>query len=290
MGQDGAAEVGPEGVLDPPRHAFHPDGRAVDRLAPRVPAGDDETFSITGLLADGTVVGQAIGSMQAVAAGTARTSRLLKFNPATEGVDLLDQMWVGGTVLLLQGERSSVTMNQPISPKSFSAIAPGGEYLVIAHQPVVDEGPGGFVLRWIRLDGQRATRRYRRSPRELSAPARDSLLDRYATMFSERGTFGSRAAARQALERVLHLPKVLPPVTGLLIGADHSVWVRHEEYSGRDGVEYTVINSRGEPSGRVRVHAGVSLLASDGNKAWGRLVDEWGVNYVVTYTIVRPNG
>jgi hypothetical protein len=162
--------------------------------------------------------------------------------------------------------------------------------VVVAHQAVNADAPGAFVLRWIRLDGDRATRRYRRSPQQLHATARDSLVDRYATIFSDRGTFGTHATARQAIERSLHLPELLPPVTGILIGADHSVWVRHEEHSGRDGVDYTVVNSHGEVSGRVRVQPGVSLLASDGTNAWGRLVDELGINYVVTYTIVRPGG
>jgi hypothetical protein len=266
---------------------FDPDGRPAARLAPPAHTGEGERFDIVGPLADGTVVGLASASTQAIAMDE-ETIRLLKLDPETERLDFLDNYRTRGR-FLLEGERSSITMHQLISRRSFAAIAPGGDYLVVAHQPMVDDAPGAFILRWISPDGARDTRRYRRSAREMPATARDSLLDHYATLFSERGTFGTHAAARRALERSLHLPDVLPPVTGLFIGSDHSVWVRHEEHTGRDGVEYTVIDSRRELSGSVRAPAGVTLLASDGTTAWGRLVDELDINYVVAYTIVRPN-
>jgi hypothetical protein len=61
---------------------FDPHGRTLDRVTPRVPAGDGETFRMAGLLADGTVLGEMTVPMQAVATGAVTTSRF-RASPST---------------------------------------------------------------------------------------------------------------------------------------------------------------------------------------------------------------
>ncbi len=67
---------------------------------------------------------------------------------------------------------------------------------------------------------------------------------------------------------------------------DGSIWLRR--YTPLDeGVEWWVLNADGMPLGRALTPTGLRVLHITGDAVWGVESDEFDVNYIVRYDIVR---
>lgn len=101
---------------------------------------------------------------------------------------------------------------------------------------------------------------------------------------------GEEAAIRSAFEEELRrdglLPDHLPPITGLFVGQDGSIWLRREE-TGEDVIDYAVLWGDGTPRGTVAVPAGQRVVAARNEVMVAVAEDELGVPALVRYRVQR---
>lgn len=90
----------------------------------------------------------------------------------------------------------------------------------------------------------------------------------------------------RAYHRDARVPPVYPPVRRLVIGRDGSLWI--EKRRSQEGRPYLVLDSRGEPIGRVLAPLNASIRVADLDDVWTVESDEYGVESVVRYRLEHP--
>lgn len=95
-----------------------------------------------------------------------------------------------------------------------------------------------------------------------------------------------RSAFKETLRRDGLLPDHLPPITGLFVGQDGSIWLRREE-TGGEVTDYTVLWGDGTPRGTVSIPATQRLVAARSEVMVAVEDDELGVPVLVRYRVQR---
>lgn len=118
-------------------------------------------------------------------------------------------------------------------------------------------------------------------------PVPDEVVRRTAEGLAPARRNGPDAAAIEASLRANDLvPPTLPPVTGLTVGQDGSIWLRREEVAG-DSMLWNVLDRTGALRGALRLPARDSVAAARGDLVAAVYADELDVPYVVTYRLER---
>ena len=89
-----------------------------------------------------------------------------------------------------------------------------------------------------------------------------------------------RAYRTEVKDRV---PSVFPPVEAIVLGVDGRTWIGL--YGGEDGEPWLILDSHGEPVGRVTLPAGVRLRVAKGDHIWGTERDEFDVESIVRFRL-----
>jgi len=94
---------------------------------------------------------------------------------------------------------------------------------------------------------------------------------------------GMPAQFQAALREQVQVPPVYPPVSGLLIGRDDSVWI---EMIVRDGVRpYLVLSADGEVVGTANLSERSRVAAAQLDRIWVTERDDLDVESIVTYSV-----
>jgi hypothetical protein len=136
------------------------------------------------------------------------------------------------------------------------------------------DGPdaGTVAVTVLRLDGDTVfARRLGFELVRMTAAARDSVLDRIQNP--------ELAQARRSGP----IPPFFPPLTGLVVGDDASVWL--ELRPQEDGQPYLVLDSLGDEVGRVLLPLRSRVAVARLDRLWVVEEDEFGVESVVVYEV-----
>lgn len=135
-------------------------------------------------------------------------------------------------------------------------------------------GRGWYRVILVDADGtRRFDRRYPYEPIPVSKGALDSLREREAKLPPEL------AANRPTLTPGTHYP----PIRGVVLGRDNSVWL--EERTREGGHVWLILSVTGDPLGRVRLPTNVSLKVAELGRIWALISDEDDLQGVVRYRL-----
>ncbi len=86
-------------------------------------------------------------------------------------------------------------------------------------------------------------------------------------------------------------PSYLPPVSGVVVGRDGTLWLRHfdpfESTNGERLYEWWVLDVSGAPLVRALIPARMRILTVTSEMVWGVERDELDVDYIVAYRLVK---
>src|SRR5690606_27025066 len=96
------------------------------------------------------------------------------------------------------------------------------------------------------------------------------------------------AGVASTFRRDAYIPSLYPPLSGLVIGYDGSLWLRLRDTEA--GRPYLILDALGEAAGTVLVSKRFVIHRADGEHVWGIESDEFDVQSVVRFRIVRDVG
>ncbi len=182
----------------------------------------------------------------------------------------------------------------PVPQPPFHAVAPTGDRVAVAHWH--DDEPGTVRVRVYAPEGAETASWTLDFPViPLDDAARDSVLgagveaiEQLAVRLREQGIPENAFRAtisRSEVEAEVYLPAHYPPVRGIRLGHDGTVWIATAD--GLDEGPWLVLDARGEALFRVDVPEGVTVRAVSGATIWATERDALDVPYLVRYD-VRP--
>lgn len=177
---------------------------------------------------------------------------------------------------------------QPFADSPLVEAAPDGSGLVLverwaaeaadrAHFTVTRIDPSGRVL---------FSKQYRYRARPMPKALADSVFQaEVAIALQARGpNLSSRAQAEARVRDALYLPGHLPPISGVVIGRDRTIWLRREAL-GEASVEWLVLGEDGGVLGALRAPRELRILRAERGSIWGVEEDELDVPHVVKYRV-----
>jgi hypothetical protein len=129
-------------------------------------------------------------------------------------------------------------------------------------------------------------RSYNYVPKPLAGAVADSIRDYLASMFVERRFVLARGQAESFARDSVPLPQFQPPVDGVVVGRDGTIWLRREHW-GASREEYLVLNRDGAIVATVVAPAGLLILHAQRDQVWGVMLDDMELPYVLRYRIRR---
>ena len=186
---------------------------------------------------------------------------------------------------LLDGPRTwrteQMTGRQPLSPTSYSAVDAAGRSIVITHQ---NQNADTFRVRRLAADGTVLyARSYGYSPVAVPGAYADSIID---AQIDRMSTGFGVSDLRRVLQRTIEAPEHFPPITGLAVGIDGSVWLKREATPGGEAT-WWVLDPSGDPVGHVRLPSTTRILHADQQYVWLSERGALDVPYLVRTRIQR---
>jgi hypothetical protein len=269
---------------------FDRTGRVLDTVRAVTPVlpGSGYPAGPAAVLSDGSLVASpspATASIQRQTVGRMPLVRMTRSGTIQGGFGELDAR---GQAESIRRARLSVTFTLPIQSHSLWAAAPDGSGVVVVHrQPAEERGHGSFrVVRYTPSGRVVFDRAYNYVPKPVEGPVADSIHDYLASMFVERGFVPARRQAESFARDSVQLPRYQPPVDGVVVGRDGTIWLRREHW-GTSREEYLVLDSTGAIAATVTAPAGLRILAAERDRVWGVMVDEMELPYVFRFQIRR---
>lgn len=270
---------------------WHQHGRAYDfRIAAPTSDTDPAPGSLVALLGDGSL-------LLAARPGMARDSRRggsdggsegPLYRTARDGADIVH--WTSlrfADPVAIQRTGSRLMLgNQPFDDGTLIGVAPDGNLIGIVHRrAAARSATDHFSMLVLNAAGDTLTaRRYPYRPTRLADQAVNAAVRIPDARFGER--FPSEEAALDAIREALYIPLYHPPVSRIVVGRDHSIWLRRED-AGAGNVTWMVLDPSGNPLGRVETDRNVRIVHADQDRVWAVVHDEWEVPHVVRYRIAR---
>jgi hypothetical protein len=149
----------------------------------------------------------------------------------------------------------------------------------MAHLQVSMEGPNAGTYEIFMedvFDGPLYTRRYPFDAVPITPQMQDSLL-------AERLEEMDEAIANVYREHAI-FPPMMPPVVGLVHGADDRLWIRMADTPA--GRPYRILDPMGEPEGTLVLPLRSRIAVADATHVWVIEEDEFEVESVVRYRLV----
>lgn len=270
-------------------HLFTPDGTLVrtERIVPTGLSGGDLHAYPFAVTSDGSVVTRPRLLSREVATGrvTEAPWRLMRFDGTI--IRTIDRLNVENTTGAAAVGRGVAYFSQPMSRGKFLVVDPWGESIVVVTQPRGEEESGVFRVERMHPNGSVIYRRaYRYRPVPVPRQFSDSLYAAKAETYSRLVPPGQAEAAAR---KFLVVPDVSPPVSGVVMAADGSVWLRREDLGTRS-VRWLVLDPEGEVQGSVAIPHDQWILQVHGNAVWALATDSFDVPYLVRFQLSRPNG
>lgn len=187
----------------------------------------------------------------------------------------------------IQGEGSRMMLAyQPFDDGTLLAVSPDGERIVVVEREAARNGRRAiFSLLVLAAGGDTlADARIPYRPQALN----EEMINRVVEVPDARiaSRFPSPAAARRAIRQAVYLPAYQPPVTDVVVGRDHTVWLRRE-HTGTSTVEWTVLDERGGTLGRLNIPSAAKVFQADLEHVWTVEHDELEIPYVCRYRVER---
>jgi hypothetical protein len=166
--------------------------------------------------------------------------------------------------------------------------APDGSGVVIVHrQPAETRDRGTFrVVRYEPSGRVAFERAYNYVPKPLAGAPADSIRENLASMFVERRFVLAQGQAESFARDSVPLPHFQPPVDGVVIGRDGTIWLRREHW-GATREEYLVLDREGGIAATVAAPMGFRILQAQRDQVWGVMLDEMELPYLLRYRIRR---
>jgi hypothetical protein len=243
-------------------------------------------------LRDGSFYGVAPAWSDAIARGNLSEAKHVHMN--AQG-DVLETVWVQPyrrtDVLAFLRDNGGTFGRQPFGDQPLATVTPDDELVVLSRRAYDGEGRPTARLSWIAMTGDTLLSKdleYR--PEPLHEETVDSAVHAQAQQmlgFMQRmdpdlGAAGLEAEMREAM----YAPEYKPAFRGLVVAQDGSVWIQEFE-ANPDGARWRILGRNGEPMAVVSTPASIRVLLVTEDAVWGVETDEFDVNYIVRYEIVR---
>lgn len=265
------------------------EGEYFDRISFRI-EGEGERFAAVPMfpLADGSIVSFSPALAGEVVQGRRTVQTWLKVSRHGVILDTLAHLRLPGTFYSLDvpGDHTR-TGAHPLAFSEMIAVPPDGSSLVLVDQFESPDGGVEYSLVRVDLDGDTLHRRaIRVEPRTVTASASDSISLSMATRWSRGDEQAANRMAGFVRER-LPWPTHHPPVAAVLAGSDGVVWVRRS-LERDDLAQWTIFDRELTPVGDVYLPRGVELKTVSLDTAYGVVLDELDVPWVVRYRVSAP--
>lgn len=181
------------------------------------------------------------------------------------------------------------TSPQPFRPGDRAVAASGGEAVLFAAERVDPEDPSRARLRVVKRTPAGDTiwsRAVAVDRRRTTGATADSLADLLARRWEAAA--GARPELEARIRRALFVPDFYPALTGVIPGADGSVWLRGRGVARTPGrTRWLVLSAGGEPAGRVTLAPGERLAGAAREHVWTVGRDEAGAPVLTLWRIER---
>ncbi len=185
--------------------------------------------------------------------------------------------------LLDQGGRGGMFSNQAVRDAPITASLERG-LLVIDRDAWTGSGPATIGVTRIDLGGDTL---FARSFPYTPVPLSSERVDSAVRATTERLRNYSEGDIRAATYRPSHLP----PLGGIVVGRDGTIWLRHYDptrsEAGEEVYEWWVLDAEGHPLARAVTPARLRLRTITADVVWGVERDELDVEYIVRYRLVK---
>jgi hypothetical protein len=238
------------------------------------------------MLPDGTALVFPGYSAQLARTGRITRRPLLRISRAGAVLDTLLWLPAGGDqISIVKGEMVHFT-SQPFADEPLLAVSPSGERVVVVERKATEERVSGhFQVTQLNAAGDTIfSRRYRYAPISMPKAYVDSVVAAKAEAMAKGPSFRTASEAEGELRKVLYLPSMRVPITGMLVGNDGSIWLKREDRPGETQVG-NVLTADGEVLATLSAPRRLSIRIVDDNSIWGVVRDEFDVPYVVRYGV-----
>jgi hypothetical protein len=273
---------------------FDLDGRLLgSRTVPIDLGGPDMAHSPprpTGLLSDGSIMGQSPTWSHLVVRGEITSTAVLRLDTTSAVLDTIVAYSVANSQWEVADPNNAggphIYRYQPFSDAPLVEVSQHLPRAVVVdrHVPPNSEEPV-FRVTALRLDGDTLfSRAFAYDPIEITAGVVDSLVNATAKQLSEMPNAPAAGRLAEWARATLYVPKFRPPVTQLVVGRDGSIWLAAERTNAAT-IGWRVLSPDGDPVGIVKLPGRFSPMLVDGEHVWGAFYDELGIPYIVRYRI-----
>lgn len=278
---------------------FSPEGEFLGSFRVPFEFGDDPNAASPprayGLLSDGTVHGAPVAWSHLVVTGeiTERVPMLMtregRVTDTLPAVPFGHSTW--GVYDPEAPDRGGSYGPQPFADGPLSSFVPG-ERAAIRLDRDAPRSPEDATFSVTRLSFSGDTlfrREFTFEPVPVTQAEVDSVLDARAGPIGERGFLGAtEAQARNWAERTLYQPSYEPPVQGMVVGRDGTIWL--ERTTEADSASWLVLDPSAAPLAEVTLPDRLQILEADRDHVWGQELDELDVPYLVRYGVGPDEG
>lgn len=277
---------------------FDPEGEYLGRVSPEVDFGgpDGAPPRPSRPFRDGSFLG--IGRMPAYDIATGELTETAFAHMDAEG-EVLKTIWMypheprDGFALLRDGGGSYGS--QAFGDGVDYTVADDG-LLVTERRAWTGDGEAFFTLTRIGLAGDTVfTVRVPYTPVPLATERIDSAViavtDGWYESMSARQPGLAKAALEERIRDATYKPAYVPPVGETMLDADGNIWVRRfdpvELEAGEAFGEWWVFDAGGTPLARALTPMDLRIMHVADDVVWGTEQDEFDVDYIVRYRIVK---
>ena len=246
-----------------------------------------------GLLEDGSLHGAVSVPSMMVVSGEITDYVLTRMNRDAEVTDTLLVYPIGNTTWGLNfGDRGGIYGSQPWGDGPIGQIAPDGStFLLERYAYESGDSEPAFRLTHRSAAGDTLfSRSYGYELTPLPPAVVDSVLDGRAESWSEIRQETSYDEMRERLAEALFVPEFLPPVDGMVLGRDGTVWLKPYALGDAETLRWLMLDASGDVEAYVDLPADLRVLATDRRNVWGSTTDELDVPYLVRYRVEPVDG
>jgi hypothetical protein len=244
-------------------------------------------------LRDGTFYGMGFAPSDAVARG--QISELEHVRMDSDG-DILGIVWIqpyrATDVLALLRDGGGGTFGpQPFGDRPLFTVSAEDVLWVLDRRAYEGDGTASVRLSEIDMTGDTLlSKEIEYVPEPLPRERVDS-----ASRAQAEGMFGfmqrfdpeiSLAKLEADLRKATYAPDYMPAIREMVVADDGSIWLQRFSPT-EEGTVWWVLGEDGEPLATTVIPEGLRVLLITGDAVWGVETDEYDVNYIVRYEIVR---
>jgi len=213
---------------------------------------------------------------------------LLRFQPGSGQTDTIATVVPPPQAMrVTEGPVRYSTAWHPFNDESLWAVSPDGSFIIIVDRMARSASDSAWysVTRLSSLADTTWCREYQYRPRAITEDVITAVVGpAVEQQNAQRSTRGRPQVSLAAVSAALYRPDALPPVTGLIIGNDHSIWLRQED-PGDSLVSWNVLDGDGGLVGVLELPRTTMIRRATLVRIWAVEHDEFDVPYVTRYRI-----